>query len=209
MNDHSTHRIDAAFRANPGNLAAFAAGVLAYAKGNSLEPIHMECSTRTNLMGRIFDTLRYETRVVAIFNSSNLNSHTYLEVRNPVTGKWEAQDADYDIWRSKVSGERISLAEAAEALDPIEPCGRIDCGWHLVSREGIPAKNLRTYLDIISITAKQKSMRFSLYTSRANLGKIYRTQSKQGTFCEVEAKRCGHGFFEIVRYSTYAPGLIR
>ena len=44
-------KVDAAFWANRGNPAAFANGLLSYAKRRTLDPVHMECSTRTNLMG--------------------------------------------------------------------------------------------------------------------------------------------------------------
>jgi hypothetical protein len=211
INDNSVHKIDEAFWASHGDTAAFAGGVLAHAKRLSTEPVHMECSTRSNLMARILGSLGYETRVVAIFNSrTNLKSHSFLEVMNPVAKHWETQDADYDIyWQSKVSGERISLADAAEAIDEIEPCGRNDCGWDHKSREGIRAEKLKPYLDIISITAKQKAVRYALHTSRAALSTTYRMGPKQGTFCEVEAKRCKHGFFDITKYSTHAAGLPR
>ena len=168
-------------------------------------------AARDPFMRRILDALGYETRIVAIFNSrTNLKSHSFLEVINPETGRWETQDPDYDIyWQSKNSAERISLADTAEAIGEIEPCGRESCGWHHVSREGIRAEALLNYLDIISITAKQKTMRYALYTSRADLGTVYRKGPKQGVFCEVEAKRCKDGFFDITKYSTYVAGLPR
>jgi len=211
INDHSMHKIDQAFWANHGSAAAFAAGVIAHAKDPAVAPIHMECSTRTNLMGLILDKLGYQTRVVAIFDSdTNLNSHSFLEVMNPDTRRWETQDADFDIyWRRKDSGERISLADAAESLDDIEPCGRDHCGWNHESREGIKAERLQPYLDIIGITDKKRDIRYALYTSRAKLASTYRKGSKSGLFCEVEAKRCKQGFFDIRKYSSYAAGLPR
>jgi hypothetical protein len=210
INDNSIHQIDPTFWANRASPSSFAAGVLARAKGTA-EPVHMECSTRTNLMGLVLQALGYETRVVAIFRSrSNLNSHSFLEVMNPETKQWETQDPDYDIfWRSKDTAERISVAEMAEAIDDIEPCGRGGCGWDHKSREGIRAAKLKPYLDIISITAKEKATRYALYTSRADLSRTYSKGSKQGTFCEVEAKRCEMGFYDITKYNTYAPGLLR
>lgn len=211
INDNSIHKIDASFWANHGNAAALAGGVLAYAKRLSTEPVHLECSTRSNLMTRILGALGYETRIVAIFNSrTNLKSHSFLEVMNPENGRWETQDPDYDIyWRSKKSAERISLADAAEAIGEIEPCGRESCSWDHVSREGIRAEKLIDYLDIISITARQKAIRYALYTSRADLSTTYSKGPKQGAFCQVEAKRCKDGFFDITKYSTYAAGLPR
>lgn len=211
INDHSVHKIDKAFRANQGRPASFLAGILAHAKGMAAEPIHMECSTRTGAMGQILKALGYDTRVIAIFNSrTNLRSHSFLEVMNPHTKRWETQDADYDIyWRSKSSGERISLADSARFVDKIEPCGRNECGWGHASREGIKANKVIDYLDIVSITAKEKALRFALYTSRAELNRTYSKRRKQGVFCEVEAKRCKHGFYDITKYSTYEPGSSR
>jgi len=131
VNDHSVHKIDKAFRANQGRPASFLAGILAHAKGMAAKPIHMECSTRTGAMGQILKALGYDTRVIAIFNSrTNLRSYSFLEVMNPHTKRWETQDADYDIyWRNKSSGERVSLADSAQFVDKIEPCGRNECGW--------------------------------------------------------------------------------
>jgi hypothetical protein len=208
INDNSQHKIDQAFRANQGNAAAFAGGVLAHAKGEA-EPVHMECSTRSNLMGRVLSALGYETRMVAIFDSqTNLKSHSFLEVLNPKTGLWETQDADYDIyWRNIASTQRISLAEAAEAIDEIEPCGREGCGWEHESREGIRAQKLKSYLDIITI--KGKDVRYALYTSRADLSRTYSKGQKKGAFCDVEAKRCKLGFFDIRIYSSYGTGFPR
>jgi hypothetical protein len=211
INDNSVHEIDDAFRANQGNPDSFLAGLLAHAKGTAAEPIHMECSTRTVAMERILKVLGYDTRIIAIFNSkTNLRSHSFLEVMNPETKRWETQDADYDIyWRSKSSGERISLADSAQAIDDVEPCGRSDCGWSHESREGIRAKKLIEYLDIVSITAKERAVRFAVYTSRAELDRTYSKDRKQGEFCQVEAKRCRRGFYDITKYSTYEPGLPR
>jgi hypothetical protein len=208
INDNSVHRIDQAFWANKANSDAFAAGLLAHAKG-SAEPIHMECSTRTNVMGQILETLGYETRVIAIFDShTNLKSHSFLEVLNPESGHWETQDADYDIyWRRKASSERISLADEAEFVEGIEPCGRNGCGWENRSREGMRPTNLKRYLDIISITADQKASRYTLYTSRTDLSRTYSKRGKQGAFCQVEGKRCKQGFYAIRKQSTSAPGV--
>jgi hypothetical protein len=162
-------------------------------------------------MARILRALGYETRIIAIFNSrTNLKSHSFLEVLNPETGLWETQDPDYDIyWQSKNSAQRISLADTAEAIGEIEPCGRERCGWNHVSREGIRAEKLIDYLDIVSITAKQKTIRYTLYTSRADLSTTYSKGPKRGAFCQVEAKRCKNGFFDITKYSSYPARLSR
>jgi hypothetical protein len=215
INDHSIHRMDKEFWATGPHLSAYAAKLIAYARGVSREPVHMECSARSKLMARILRSMGYETRLVAIYNTdTNLQSHTFLEVFNPETQRWETQDPDYDIyWRNKTSGERISLAEAAEVIDNIEPCGRSDCGWSIESREGIKPRKLRDYLDIISIIVlppvnahswRWREIRFALYTSRANLSRTFQWQGRTGTFCDVEAYLCQQGFYDLSRFSYYA-----
>jgi len=206
INDHSQHKIDAEFWANQGDMGVFGAGVIAHAKQPSAEPIHMECSTRSNLMGRILRDLGYQTRVVAIFDSqTNLRSHSFLDVMNPATQRWETQDADYDIyWQDTRSKERVSLADAAERVQDIEPCGRQSCGWDHASREGIKASKLKTYLDIISVTDKDRGIRYALYTSRADLAWIYTKGEKRGGFCQVEAKRCSQGFHDLRTFDPHA-----
>ena len=206
INDHSQHKIDAAFWKSHGVMGAFAAGVMAHARQPSTERIHMECSTRTNLMGRIVQALGYQTRVVSIFDShTNLSSHTFLDVMNPETRRWETEDADYDIyWRRTQSKERVSLADLAEDIQGIEPCGRQGCGWDAASREGIKANRLKAYLDIVSVTDKGRDIRYALYTSRANLDATYSKGGKRGRFCEVEAKRCRNGFHDLRAFDPYA-----
>ena len=50
INDNSIFSIDERFWKNKASPSSFAAGVLAYSKGTAPEPVHMECSTRTNLI---------------------------------------------------------------------------------------------------------------------------------------------------------------
>ena len=54
INDHSQDKIDAVFRAMNGNALAFADGLIAHARDPSVERVHMECSTRANLMDLLF-----------------------------------------------------------------------------------------------------------------------------------------------------------
>jgi hypothetical protein len=147
-------------------------------------------------MSEILQKLGYKTRVVAVFDTDEtLTSHAFLEVMNPETGRWETQDPQLDIfWRNKVSGERVSLADAAEGLDAIEPCGRSRCGWDLENREGSKVARMSRLLDIISLTRKERGLRYALYTSRADLNRIYTKDGKRATFCEVQANVAGKAF---------------
>jgi hypothetical protein len=75
----------------------------------------VRCARQFNVSG--FRKLGYETRIIALFDTDGegLRSHTFLDVKNPGTGKWETQDPEFDLyWMSKSSGVRVSLADAAE-----------------------------------------------------------------------------------------------
>ena len=163
----------------------------------------MECSTRANLTGRILRRLGYETRTIALFRTKGrYASHSFLDVLNPDTKGWETLDADYDLyWKSVASGERVSLAEAAGDLDAIVPCGRERCGWDLRSHDGNTPRSLIQLLDILSVTSKENDVRYSVYTPRADLDRIFALKGESGTYCEVFAKRCRDGFRPIGRRS--------
>ena len=137
INDHTRHKIDVAFYALVGDKNGIAERVIAHAEGKTENRAHLECASRTNLMGGIMRKLGYETRVVAIFDTQNgLRSHSFLDVKNPKTGQWESQDADYDLyWTSRLRRARVSVADAPEDVDDLLPCNRERCGWDLVSRE--------------------------------------------------------------------------
>jgi hypothetical protein len=182
-----------------GNSVAFADGVIPHARDDSLERVHMECSTRANLFGRVLRRMGYETRTIGLFKTKGrYTSHTFLDVLNPETKEWETQDADYDLyWVSNSSGERVSLAEAAGDLDAVTPCGRNSCGWDLVSRDGNSPKSLVKLLDILSVTSKERDIRYSVYTPRADLKRSFEIGGKTGTYCEVMPKRCRDGFRPI------------
>ena len=102
INDHSQTRIDDAFHAMRGNTSAFAAGIIAHAKDPKVERVHMECSTRANLMTRILRQMGIETRMISIFRTrDDFSSHSFLDVYNPDVRKWQTVDPDYDLigWR--------------------------------------------------------------------------------------------------------------
>lgn len=198
INTHSKFKIDDEFRANLGRPDRFADAILAHATGASTERAHMDCSSQSNLMALALRSLGYETRQVAVWDThaGRVKGHAFLDVKNPATGEWETQDPLYNLyWRSK-TGQRVSLADAAERLDDIEPCNEQACGWDIVSRDGVKAKKMTRFLDIISVK-EADGRRFAVYTSRADLDQTYTHKNKHGRFCEIEPKRCKDGFFPI------------
>ena len=199
VNDHSQDKIDHVFHAMNGDGVAFAEGLIAHARDPAVERVHMECSTRANLMGRILRRLDIKTRTIALFaTTGRFSSHSFLDVYNPDRKTWETVDPDYDLyWIAKSTGERVSLAEAANDLDDLEPCGRDRCGWDLVSRDDNSPRSLLDKLDILSVTDKEVDVRYAVYTPRADLSRKLSFRGETGTFCEMFPKRCRDGFYAM------------
>lgn len=198
VNDHSQHAIDAEFYADWPYPHLLAEKVVAHAEGTRTEPAHMECSTRSALTAGILNELGHTTRRIDVYDAGVLNSHTFLEVLNPETRRWETQDPDYDVaWRKTDGGERVSITDASGDLARIEPCGRAGCGWTIASRENTKAEALKELLDFIVVRWPDKELRYTIYTPRAEPDRIYSYRSKEGRFCDVLAKNCRDGFFPV------------
>ena len=196
IHSHSRHKMDAAFWKLHGNRNLVAEGVIDHASGRTKEPVHMECSTRSSLMANVLRKLGFKARIVYVFDTDptsngKLRSHTFLDVFNPSTGKWESQDPDYDFfWKSVGEGVRISVFDAPEHLSEIQPCDQSRCGWDLISDEGKAIKQVHELIDVVSIVDKTTDQRISRFTSRADLNAEFSFYDRKGTFCEVFGKLC-------------------
>jgi hypothetical protein len=200
IHNNSRHVEDEGFRTLLGqNLVA--EGLVAYAVGKKSEPIHLLCGGRSNMMSAILRKLGYETRIIALFDTDHeqLRAHTFLEVKNPETGRWETQDPDFDLyWTNKRSGKRVSLADSADDLSDLEPCHRPGaCGWKLNDSEGKSALVIRDYLDIICVTNEVNGDRFCQFTTRAKPDGIFEWHGKRGRFCSLMPDRCARGFLPV------------
>jgi|GEM_PF-5127488 len=94
----------------------------------------MECYTRTRAMMGLLYIMKIASRRVFVMTDAGeeLRSHTFLEVFNKSTNKWEVQDPEFNLYYRYVDGRgRLSAKELAESdLSEFEPCqGNGKCGW--------------------------------------------------------------------------------
>jgi hypothetical protein len=193
VHGHTRHAVDAEFEKLVGDKSAIAALVADYAEGKQSEPAHLECSTRSNLLVNLFRKLGYRARIVYVFDADrrNLASHTFVDIYNPLTAKWESQDPDNDLyWRDITSGERVSIFDSAEDLRAVEPCGPQGCGWELVTDEGHRVSDIRELIDIVSTIDKANNERLTRFTSRANLDREFSFKGRTGRFCDIMEGLC-------------------
>lgn len=96
-------------------------------------PPHLSCGPRAAAMQAILNKLGMQNRTVFIFtdNYAQVQSHTFLEVFNRDTQKWEIQDPDFNIYYIDVrTQKRLATADLIWGdLDMLVPKSMTAQGW--------------------------------------------------------------------------------
>jgi hypothetical protein len=188
------------YAANDGYLRV-AQMAIAHAKDQSQPLAGIDCSWRSELLMNVLIRMGFEARLVSAFDADlppgvGQQSHTFLDVKNPATRKWQSQDPEFHIyWKSITTGQRVSILEQAERLDQIMPCNRETCGW-----DALGVKHLKDLFDIFTVFNITKNKRYSVYSSRANLSTLHENGGRAGDFCDVYFYNCRSGFFSTKEY---------
>ena len=114
------------------------------------DTLMVQCGIRSELMMRLLRDINITSRLVGVWtdNGSAGNwGHAFIEVLNPNTGQWEAQDPTFNVYYLKPDGQRASASELV-AMDESEivPCSNGQCGWAYVS-QGTPDYPISYMLD--------------------------------------------------------------
>lgn len=160
------------------------------------EPVHLECSTRSTLAVNMLHSLGIETRSVSIYRQTeNYPGHTFYEIYNTETQRWEIQDPDFNIfWRDKKNNRRASIYDMIEhPMSQFEACTFTEkCGAeHLPARTIKLFDDLKTRFALASIIDRDIGERPLLYNkARFDLEKKIKVGDKMITYCEHMDKNC-------------------
>ena len=170
---------------------------LNYLEKRRQTPPPMECTTRSGLLGALLRHAGYTVRDVVAYNvNNNLSSHTFIEILNPDTGEWVAQDPDFNmIWRNKRTREPVSFAEVLGDIARHQPCLSAGCGWKKRDANGRTPERFRDDYQIASFIDRDKNERFTVYAPAFKPDTIFHYESRKATFCELIEKNCRDGFF--------------
>ena len=130
------------------------------------ERAELLCGNMVNVFSGLCAELGLQKRTIWTYSDSQgyFQGHTYLEIFNTTTNKWEIQDADYNVYYTDArTGERVGVKEMMNA-DDIEnfiPHNASESGWSETGAEALRLANL--YAAQI-ITTEHK-----LYTSNDSL----------------------------------------
>ena len=176
-----------------GDVKAITSAIIDYAEGRRAEPPHLICGARAHVLVDLYRRLGYRARLVFVFDTdqSDMSAHTFVDVFNPATEKWESEDPTYDIhWRQVSSTDRTSIFDSAEDIGAIEPCGPTKCGWDIISDEGSSVGDLRDLIDVVAVANDAENVQSTRFTSRAKPDKVLSFHGRTGRFCEIMKGRC-------------------
>lgn len=192
---NSVHKIDDEFRAK-WKTGGLEEDFLKHLKKESPVPAKMECSARSAMAADVLRYAGYHVRQVVVYNvTTGLNSHTFIDVLNPETDKWETQDPDFNIyWRNAKTKERVSYAEVVSDFTAFEPCFDHGCGWDLKDAAGRDFDRFLNGYKIVSLIDRKTKKRFSVHAPDIDPNAVYEHKGVKGTFCEHVRKNCRAGF---------------
>ena len=132
----------------------------------SAEAVQLLCGNMVNLFSGVCGALGLESRSIWVYSDSQgfFQGHTFLEVYNPSSGKWEIQDADYNVYYLDIrSGERVGVKDMmlASDVDHFIPQNSSMTGWSETGAEGLRLANL--------FSAQMVTSEHKLYVSNENL----------------------------------------
>lgn len=195
VNDNSTHNISAEFYKHWGKPDVIVPKMLSYIQKRTDKKVHLECSSRTEMALNLYEALGYRARAVVIHEYAyDYPSHTFLEVQNPDTKKWHAQDPDFNVyWEIIKTGERASAKDLIRLpQDEYHPCIAGQCDWELENAQGMPIQITRPYFGLASIVDYKTGER-PLLVNQARFKMDTPQEIEDGTvqtYCEYRAKNC-------------------
>ena len=132
------------------------------------ENAELLCGNMVDVFSGICSELGLEKRNIWTYSDSQgfFQGHTYLEIFNTYTNKWEIQDADYNVYYTDArTGERIGVMDMMNASDveSFIPHNSLKSGWAETGADALRQANL--------YAAQMITSENTLYTSNDSLSK--------------------------------------
>ena len=167
LRENTTHAQGAWWAAHGNDYGYISEQVYKTAVGDtSAETVELLCGNMVNLFSGVCGALGLQSRSIWAYSDSQgfFQGHTFLEVYNPSTDKWEIQDADYNVYYLDIrSGERVGVKDMmlASDIDHFIPQNATATGWTDTGAEGLRLANL--------FSAQMVTPEHKLYVSNESL----------------------------------------
>lgn len=111
------------------------------------ERAQLLCGNMVDVFSGVCAELGLQKRSVWTYSDSQgfFQGHTYLEIFNTTTNKWEIQDADYNVYYTDIrTGERVGVAEimSADDVEYFIPHNAKVSGWAETGADALRQANL-------------------------------------------------------------------
>ena len=132
---NSIHEIDSSYNLKDAFNTPKVLSMLWKSHEAKAKRVRLTCGPRAAAMKYILDKLHLKSRIVMIFtaDSEQLASHTFLEVFNTESNKWETHDPDFNIFYiDKKTQDRIATFRLVFGdLNSLVPVSENGQGWKL------------------------------------------------------------------------------
>lgn len=196
--ENSIHRIDAQHREYAFNTPRVIS-MLWNTHISKQDYAHLSCGPRAMAMKRILDSLGVKSRVISVFTDNNpqVNSHTFLEVLNTETERWELQDPDFNIYyidtesKKRIATSRLIWGD----LDNVTPISTNKKGWKDNNVQHLKQDYFEAmiYMNHLRTEKTEKSV-ILLNTDRFNAAKVFEKNNNM-TFYEFADRHYGKPIF--------------
>lgn len=210
IQQYSKHQVSGEFQNLWREPAKHYAAFLDVVENRREKPVAMECSTRSGLMSKLLQALGYETRIVDVYSmQKDFRAHTFLEVLNPETKKWEIADPDINIyWFDSTTQERVGISElVANGVENYVPCSNpYRCGWDIKHNSDTnPPTELmdENYFSMARIHDSVEG-KYAIYNS-VNFDleqKMPTSDGDEKVFCDVWGKVCRLGLEDFSKEAS-------
>lgn len=196
--DNSIHNIDEEFYAHwRAPTSDKLRRIMNFAKGDVMEPPHMECSTRTEVLEELYLFMGYDTKVYNIVRpADDFPGHVLVEVLNPDTNEGELHDPTYNVsYNSLETGKRLNAMEVLETpLHKIAYCENAGNCTQAEMREDdvLVSDKIRDYLGFFyhKPDTGNKDGILAINKSRFDPEQKFEVDGEMMTYCEKREKHC-------------------
>jgi hypothetical protein len=158
---------------------------------------HLSCGPRAMAMKNILNSLGIRSRIISVFTDDypQVYSHTFLEVLNAETKRWELQDPDFNIYYIDLeTNKRIATSRLIWGdLDTVVPISKNKKGWKANNVEHLKQHFFEAMMYMNHLMGEKSVILIN--TGRFNAGKIFKKNGNVTFYEFVDRQHYGKPIF--------------
>lgn len=196
VNSYSQHKIDEEYFRHSKKPHFKLGQIVAYMQGEADYPPHMECSTRSRVLQRLYKTLGYETRELIVTKYlPEYNDHVQVEVFDPDQASFIVQDPSHNVSFYNASGRPLdAIGILTTPEEHILLCaGRMSCTpEQMIEERASYIDKVAPYFGNIYVIPNYNSDKayVAINKERFKMDEPLTFRGEIKAYCDVYPKRC-------------------